>query len=242
MSKHRLSDAEREQRRAQDRERLHDATEQLLSSGGWQRWVRTRASNGLARYSLTNQLLVALQSEGRATFVAGFKQWLALGYCVTRGSRALRIMAPMPVKERDRQTGEETGETITLFKAVPVFFQEQVEPLPGVEPTPLEPSRQPLTGDSHAHVLPRLVRFCESLGYAVAFESIDGSAGGWCDRNAKRIVVDADVAPNAQLRTLAHEAAHALGVDYEEYSRQQAEVLADTVVFSPCQGQSLEVR
>jgi len=241
MSKHGLSEAEREQRRVRDRERLREAAEQLLSSEGWQRWVRTRASAGLARYSLTNQMLVALQSEGRATFVAGFKQWLALGYCVTRGSRALRIMAPMPVKERDQDSGEETGETITLFKAVPVFFQEQVQPLPGLEPRPLEPPRQSLTGDSHAHLLPRLVRFCESLGYSVAFESIEGGAGGWCDLNARRIVVDADVAPNAQLRTLVHEAAHALGVDYQQYSREQAEVLADTICFVTCSSVGLAV-
>jgi hypothetical protein len=31
-------------------------------------------------------------------------------------------------------------------KAVPVFFQDQVEPLPAGEPTPVEPPRQPLTG------------------------------------------------------------------------------------------------
>jgi hypothetical protein len=70
-------------------------------------------------------LLVALQSDGRATFVAGFKQWLALGYCVQKGERALRIMAPMTVKERDRQSGEETGETITLFKTVAVFLRSR---------------------------------------------------------------------------------------------------------------------
>jgi hypothetical protein len=69
---------ERERRRAQDRERLRQAAEQLLSSEGWRRWVGARASNGLARYSLANQLLVAVQSEGRATLVAGFKQWLRL--------------------------------------------------------------------------------------------------------------------------------------------------------------------
>jgi hypothetical protein len=46
----RLSDAEREQRREQDRPRLHQATEQLLDSDGWQRWVRVRSRNGLARY------------------------------------------------------------------------------------------------------------------------------------------------------------------------------------------------
>jgi hypothetical protein len=146
--------------------------------------------------------LVALQSDGRATFVAGFKQWLALGYCVKRGSRAIRIMAPMPVKARDGETGEKTDETITLFKAVAVFFQEQVEPLASGEPTPIEPLSEPLTGDSHAHLLPRLTGFCESLGYSVSFEAIDGLAGGWCDPEAKRIVVDAGVAPNARLRTL----------------------------------------
>ena len=38
----RLSDSEREQRRERDRERLKQAAEQLLTSEGWQRWVRVR--------------------------------------------------------------------------------------------------------------------------------------------------------------------------------------------------------
>jgi len=236
-----LSEQERDQRRTEDRERLRAAAEQLLSSEGWKRWVQARSSNGLARYSLSNQLLVALQSEGRARFVAGFKQWLALGYSVTKGERALRIMAPMTIKERDRDTGAETGETITLFKSVPVFFQDQVSPLPAGEPVPLEPPREPLTGDSHAHLLPRLQASCESLGYTVSFETIEGSAGGWCDRRAKRIVIDAQASPNGQLRTLVHECVHALGVDYERYTREQSEVLADTITFVVCSSVGLAV-
>jgi hypothetical protein len=236
-----LSEQERDQRRTADRERLRAAAEQLLSSEGWQRWVRARASNGLARYSLSNQLLVALQSDGRARFVAGFKQWLALGYCVTRGERALRIMAPMTIKQRDSESGKETGATFTLFKSVSVFFQDQVAPLPAGEPVPLEPPREPLTGDSHAHLLPRLQAFCESLGYSVSFEPIDGSAGGWCDRRANRIVVDAQAATNGQLRTLVHECAHALGIDYERYTREQSEVLADTITFVVCSSVGLTV-
>jgi hypothetical protein len=43
----RLSEAEREQRRADDRRRLDEAARQLLSSAGWQRWIRVRARNGL---------------------------------------------------------------------------------------------------------------------------------------------------------------------------------------------------
>jgi hypothetical protein len=70
---------------------------------------------------------------------------------------------------------------------------------------------------------------------------IDGPAGGWCDRKAKRIVVDADAPPNAQLRTLVHETAHALGVDYERYSREQSEVLADTITFVACSSVGLAV-
>jgi hypothetical protein len=48
----RLTDQERDERRAEDRERLKQAAEQLLTSEGWQRWVRVRAGGGLARLSL----------------------------------------------------------------------------------------------------------------------------------------------------------------------------------------------
>ncbi len=45
----RLSDQERDERRAEHRERLKQAADQLLTSEGWQRWVRVRARGGLAR-------------------------------------------------------------------------------------------------------------------------------------------------------------------------------------------------
>jgi hypothetical protein len=48
-AKRRLIEKEREQRRAQDRQRLKNAAEQLLTSEGWQRWVQVRARGGLAR-------------------------------------------------------------------------------------------------------------------------------------------------------------------------------------------------
>jgi hypothetical protein len=67
-----------------------------------------------------NLLLVVLAPPD-ATFVAGFKAWLRLGYCVKKGERAIRIIAPMPVKQRDRDSGEQTDEILVLFKAVWVF-------------------------------------------------------------------------------------------------------------------------
>ena len=131
-TKRRLSEAERAERRRADRERLARAAEQLLSSEGWQRWVRVRSQAGLARLSLSNQLLVAL-ARPDATFVAGFNGWLRLGYCVKKGERAIAIIAPLPVKERDRVSGDETGETVMLFKTVFVFDRAQVAPIEGAE-------------------------------------------------------------------------------------------------------------
>lgn len=237
----RLTDAEREQRRTADRERLHQAAQQLLTSDGWQRWVRVRARGGLARLSLNNQLLVALSCP-EATFVAGFKAWLALGYCVRKGETAIRIIAPMPIKDRDSERqSDEDAQTRLLFKAVSVFDRSQVEPLDGVEPTPLEPPCEPLTGDSHAHLLAPMRAFTESLGFTVSFESIARQTGGWCDQKAKRIVVGAEQPANARLRILIHETIHALGVGYAEYGRERAEVIVDTATYVAAASVGLDV-
>jgi hypothetical protein len=243
-SMRRLSDVEREQRREQDRQRLNEAANRLLISEGWQRCVRVRARGGLARLSLNNQLLIAL-SCADATFVAGFKAWLSLGYCVRKGEKAIRIIAPMPVKpRRDDDVDDSTAGDArprVLFTAVSVFDRSQVAPLDGVEQIPLEPPCEPLSGDSHAHLLAPLQAFSESLGFIVAFESIPGSTGGWCDQKARRIVVDADQPANARLRILIHETIHALGVGYAEYGRERAEVIVDTATYVVAASVALDV-
>jgi len=161
---------------------------------------------------------------------------------VRKGETAIRIIAPMPIKDRDDdRSSDEQTQTRLLFKAVSVFDRSQVAPLEGDEPTPLEPPSEPLTGDSHAYLLAPMQAFTASLGFTVSFESIPGQTGGWCDQRARRIVVDKDQPANARLRILIHECAHALGVDYQQYSREQSEVLADTICFVACSGVGLAV-
>jgi hypothetical protein len=178
-------------------------------------------------------MLLALQCHERGIDphrIAGFRTWLKLGRCVCRGERALRILAPVTVKERDER-GQETGERCVFFKTAFVFELSQTEPLPGVEPVALEPPSQPLSGDSHGNLLAPLRRFAASLGYSAFFHELPGAAGGGCDSSARQIVVDSKLPANAQVRVLIHECTHALGVDYEQYSRDQAEVIVDTVTF-----------
>jgi hypothetical protein len=226
----RPSDSEREERRERDRERLKRAAEQLLTSEGWQRWVRVRAQGGLARLSLNNQLLVALSCP-EATFVAGFRAWLKLGYCVRKGEKAIRIVAPMPIKRREPENADAKDGMRVLFKGVSVFDRSQVAPIDGMPQAPLEPPSEPLTGDSHAHLVSPMRIFAESLGFTVSFESIPGATGGWCDQKARRIVVDSGQPANAQLRILVHETIHGLGIAYAEYGRARAEVIVDTATL-----------
>ena len=210
--------------------------------GGLQRWVRARARNGLARYSVSNLCLILLANP-HASFVAGFKAWLELGYCVRKGEHAIWIFAPMPPRRHNSDPTAEGDEEQrrVLFRAVPVFDRCQVEPLDGRQPAPLEPPSQPLTGDSHAHLIESATAFARSLGYAVAFEATPAGTEGWCDRPSQRIVVDRDAPPNAQLRIVIHETAHALGIDYQTYSRQQAEVMVDGITYIVCAGLGLAI-
>jgi hypothetical protein len=136
--------------------------------------------------------------------VAGFRTWLKLGRCVRKGEHGIRIAARVTPKKADpgaeqperEQTERQRERQLARFTTVAVFALSQTDPLPGVEQLPLEPPCEPLTGDSHGHLLEPLGELATQLGYTVAFEEIPGAAGGWCDSHAKRIVVDEGQAAN----------------------------------------------
>src|SRR4051794_34127307 len=259
-----MDPAEREafkaQRRQEERERLADAVAELVSSDGWRRWVESRGR--FHSYSLGNTLLIAMQRPD-ATQVASYRTWQSLGRQVRRGEHGIRIMAPMTVRVRNgecespkvgglsygntvaqqvaagrRALGEtDEGETATrlLFKSVSVFDVSQTdgEPLP-------ELASEPIEGNSLIGSVAPLTEYAERLGYAVETESIRGGAQGYHDPAGKRIVTDASLAPNARVRCLVHELAHALGASYSEYGRGDAEVIADTAALIVCSGLGLD--
>jgi hypothetical protein len=228
-----LTDEERDARRKADRDRIEQAARALLTTDGWQRWIKVRASNGLSRYSVSNQMLIAIDCWSRGitpTYVAGFRAFLDLNRCVRKGEKAIRILAPVTVKDRDEH-GENTGEKKVFFRTVPVFDVSMTDPLPGKQPIPLTPPAEPITGDSHHHLIARLIAHAAQLGYTVEIRELpEHGPGGWCDAKRREIVV-ANGPSNQQVRTLTHELAHAHGLGYEHYGREQAEVLVDCVTY-----------
>jgi len=228
-----LTDEERDARQQADRDRIEQAARALLTNDGWQRWIKVRASNGLSRYSLGNQMLIAIDCYSRGitpTYVAGFRAFLDLNRCVGKGETAIRILAPVAFKQRDEH-GDETGEKKLFFRAVPVFDVSMTDVLPGNEPVPLAPPSEPITGDSHRHLIAPLRAHAAQLGYTVEIRDLpDDGPGGWCDRRRKQIVVATGPA-NRQVRTLVHEIAHAHGLGYAELGRERCEVLVDCVAY-----------
>jgi len=211
-----LTDLERAERRKQEQQLTQRAVAQLRCSAGWQRWLTVRARVGLRRLSIRNQLLVCLQ-DPTATYVAGFRAWLKLGYCVRRGCTShIRIWAPCPPSKKRLQAWRDAGAVAadkpkTYYRLEAVFSQAQVEPLPPpAEPAPLDPPIAELEGDSLAWARGPLQQLAGELGYTVLGRTLAKGHGGSCDPQAKVVTLNDALAVNAQVDVLCHELAHAL--------------------------------
>ena len=211
-----LTDEQRQRRRRDEQQLTEQAVAQLRSSEGWQRWLVLRGRAGLRRLSLRNQCLVMLQDD-TATYVAGFRAWLRLGYVVTKGTRSqIRIWAPCPPSKKKMQAWRDAGANPTerpktYFRLEAVFSQNQVEPLPApAVPAPLGPPIVEVTGESLAWALAPLEQLADDLGYTLVYRPLEQGHGGSCDYTTRTITVNTDQALNAQVDVACHELAHAL--------------------------------
>jgi N-terminal domain of anti-restriction factor ArdC len=241
-SRRRLTEAERAEKRAEDRRRMEAAIEELRSGEGRRRWLEVRRHSHT--YSWRNQLLIAHQRPG-ATRVASFGRWLRLGYAVRRGERGIRVWKycdpSRKAIERWRAAGADPAiEPEGFFIMVPVFDRSQVEPRPDLdgERVELDPPIVPVDGDSLAGLIDPLVAFAASIGLRVDFVPIPGSAAGSFNTVTKEITVDG-ATPNARVKTLLHELSHALvrcdrTEDDPDLGYAEEEAVVECVAFGVC--------
>ena len=182
--------------------------------------------------------------------MAGFRAWLKLGYCVSRGERAIRIWVPIPPSRQQIAEWEHAGSDgdprpRTRFKLGPVFDRGQVSPLPPpAEPAKLDPPLREVTGTELAPVLPLLMGLAGEVGSVVEFEAIGGQRHGYYEIESRRIAIRDDMPANAQAKTLIHELAHALlraepASEDPELGRAEEELVVESVIFSSCQVEQL---
>lgn len=143
-----------------------------------------------AHWSLANQIMAFIQAGGELD-CRGFRQWEEVKRKVSKGARAVYILAPNTIKVTDKETGEEKR-IVNGFHTIPVFplHQTEGEALPTFDYAPAE--------------MPPLMDAAQRLGVRVEYGPTPADTGGWYTPKQQAIYLGAHDAP-----TFFHELAHA---------------------------------
>lgn len=244
-----------EQRQAETKE-LRDRQEaailNLVESDQWSRYLNTMRH--FRNYSANNMLLILLQLP-EATRVAGFKVWQTLNRKVTSGPGSglkiwgkpyrPKIWVPKGTEGNQHVYEEKNGEvkidaSFTRCPIVHVFDISQTEgdPLPEV----VTPLIDDADTSHHEQIVEALTAWLTNQGWTVEREPMGATTKGYTAHTLKRIALNEDNTIAQNVKTLIHEAAHAIlhGDDtyapMSEYGtsnihRGMAEVQAESVAY-----------
>ncbi|MGB3373937.1 MAG: ArdC-like ssDNA-binding domain-containing protein [Microbacterium sp.] len=253
------SRAAREATLAEVHERLTAAVDNLVSGEDW-----ANALAFAARFrsrSFSNTLLIWVQHvsayeaglvpEPMPSYVAGYKQWQALGRQVQKGQPGYQIMAPVTGrfasavpsdKDSWRRLGRfekpRPGETVrSSMVGVRSAYVWDASQTAG-EPLPAPPAPQLLEGDAPAGLWEGLAGLVRVAGFRlrrVQHETLIHGANGMTDYAEKTVTVRENMDDAAQVKTLAHELAHVLmhGPDQSDARQHRGigEVEAESVAL-----------
>lgn len=208
---------------------LAEGVSRLTESDRWRAWLDVQRR--FHRYSWGNCLLIAIQRPD-ATRVAGFHAWHHLGRHVRAGEKGIAILAP--IVPRLRVTKDDGEETVVLgtprrFRVAHVFDVAQTagRELPEVPVTKL-------SGSAPDELYDRLRGVADSLGFIVEEDYFDGEVNGLCEHSVRRITVEVRNDPRMQVKTLAHELAHAILHGDASLPRERRELEAESVAYVVC--------
>ena len=216
-----------------DHDRLLDilsgGVQALTTSDRWRAHLEVQGR--FHRYSFNNAMLIGAQDPD-ATRVAGFATWKSLGRSVRKGERAIRILAPMVGRGVRSEDGGERR-PVFGFRPVAVFDVAQTEgdALPEV--------CRNLEGEDPAACFDALSGRSEHIGYSVILAELPGTTNGDCTYGLRRIRVESRNHPAQQVKTLAHELAHAL-LHEGSTDRALAELEAESTAFVVCRALGLD--
>lgn len=171
---------------------------------------------GLHNYSIGNCILAFFQYP-QLSMLAGFKKWLSLGRNVRKGEKAIRILAPLTRKVKDKET-EEEFHVLKGFKYVNVWDINQTE---GAN---IDFGHQKMVKGQSKVSFQELKKIAP-LPVEVRYV---GTSNG--NISAKRIVIAPKDNENSQICTLLHEIAHyKLGHLGSDLDKETKEVEAETI-------------
>ncbi|MEJ7648204.1 MAG: ArdC-like ssDNA-binding domain-containing protein [Nakamurella sp.] len=191
---------------------LVDKVSDLATDEGWREYLESQKR--FHHYSLTNQMLISLQTQGRATRVAGFRVWQSMGRQVRKGEKGIAVLAPKKIRKTETDANGKPvkgpdGKPIKRmmligFTTATVFDVSQTDgdPLPdGGDRTLTDTPPDGLREDLETAVA--------ATGYRVEYRTeLPGGSEGYTDGVNKLVVIDSKAVAGNQVSTLAHELGH----------------------------------
>lgn len=202
---------------------LASKIEELTKSGKWEDFLRF--SKTMHKYSFSNQLWLYYQGMilgFEVSQVAAASAWKKLGRWPKKGSKSLRVLAPLMRKIKDEATGDEKS-YIYGFKLVPVFDVSQTEG----KDLPITDLYQPLKEGFNQDIWDALLDYSD---WPVIVEDLGNKdVGGYWSPAAQHIKIN-EANPKAfQMSVLVHELAHAR--EDHKKSDRDTETVAEGVAY-----------
>lgn len=197
------------------------------------------------RYSLTNDFLIALQTGGKATRVASYTTWKVLGRTINKGEKGIRIISPIPYKQKTDPAMVDTDNEGILTKDRKNTSDGQVAPRIGFKVAYVFDVSQ-TSGKPLPEVTPELMGFVEdyedlqaavkeACPVCVVYGPIAENTFGYFSPSEREVRIREDLSEIQSLKTLIHETAHArlhaAGTDGAAFSRDDKEIQAESVAF-----------
>lgn len=225
-------------------ERLAASTDEAAKQEFIQEFLKFSAK--FHNYSFANQLLIWIQTRGRASAVAGAQRWQQMGRTVVDWSRPIKIWAPISKKINkeieDPATGERQTQSsnLTFFRLVSVYDVDATQPIPN-HPNVYKPlTRKDWSVDTNEDIEELNVLVNATLSFIrkneidFDYEELEDELGGYSAGGKVRIN-NKFKGINA-FSTIVHELAHELlhQKDKEKSkatSRQEKEIEAESTSF-----------
>ena len=232
MSTKPLSPQERDAKLTELHERLVASVEALVTGNEWKRALEFAAR--FRTRSFNNTLLIWSQHTAAferglvpgelPSYVAGFKQWHALGRRVVAGQKGYMIFAPVTARfasfspadvsswrRLNRSDRPRAGEVVRqrMVGVRPAYVWD-VSQTAG-PPIPERPAPTLLSGEAPSGLWAGLAALVEHAGFALSTATDAaslGGANGRTDFGRRTVSVRGDMDDAARVKTLAHELAH----------------------------------
>lgn len=191
-------------------------------------------------YSFHNQMLIWVQSGGKAQHVASSKKWEEFGRTVKDWGAGIDILAPRQFrKEKEDSSGKKEIREGVYFVTVKVYDVTATAPIPG-HPKSFSPvTRKDWSKDSNEETeainthIAALEDWAREQGIEIKPEDMDAEKGGYSAGG--RIAINSTFGGINRFSTYVHEVAHELlhwkDEEGKNSTRQEKEIDAETTAY-----------